>query len=110
MKTFTESKKEYVDKINKISDHLIEMKKAMQKKYQRRKKHRETFGIWIRKHYERSGFVTDAEVEHVKKKTIHTIKVMYYENNIEDMVLIVDPPLVNDMPVMEFRIKKNIND
>lgn len=111
MKTFAESKREYLDKIKKVSDRIIEINKSLQKEYQRRKKQRDTFGIWLRKHYERKGFVTDTQVEHIKLKTVHIIKAMFYHNDVEDMVLIVKPPIdKGGKPVTEFRVKKIIKE
>ena len=88
---FTDIKKKKLSEIKSISDDIIKRNKQIQKLYQSRQKIRDELAMLLRKEYEKKGFCSNAIVTHKKLKTEHVIRVMFFDNEIEDMVLSVEP-------------------
>ena len=84
-------KKNMVSEIKSISADISKHNKHIQKLYQARQKKRDVLAMMLRKEYEKKGFVSEATVVHKELRTEHVIKVMFFDNDREDMVLSVSP-------------------
>ncbi len=108
-------RKEYLTKIKSVSAAIAAKNREIQKLYQKRQKTRDGLAVTLRKEYENRGFVTDAKVVH-KSGSEHKVLVLYYDNDMEDMALAVNPPiggksdkprLVLPVRASEFRVKSS---